>query len=176
MNAGTTGQALVITLGGNSDMQIRVDDPKEPYVTDLLDHHLRELQGVMADHAFALDASGLSAASVTFWTAWNDKNLAGFGALKELDCAHGELKSMRVAPAARGTGVGRAMLEHIIAEARGRGYTRLSLETGTAALHAPAISLYRSAGFAPCGAFADYSVSPHNQFFQLALRSVAPDL
>ena len=157
-------------------MQIRVDDPKAPYVTDLLDHHLRELQGVMADHAFALDASGLSAASVIFWTAWNDKALVGFGALKEPDRAHGELKSMRVAPAALGTGVGRAMLEHIIAEARRRGYTRLSLETGTAALHAPAISLYRGARFAPCGAFADYRLSPHNQFFQLALRSVAPDL
>ena len=176
MGGCTTGQALVITLGGNSELQIRVDDPKAPYVTDLLDHHLRELQGVMADHAFALDASGLSAASVTFWTAWNDKALVGFGALKELDHAHGELKSMRVAPAALGTGVGRAMLEHIIAEARRRGYTRLSLETGTAALHASAISLYRSAGFAPCGAFADYRLSPHNQFFQLALRSVAPDL
>jgi len=85
MGGCTTGQALVITLGGNSELQIRVDDPKAPYVTDLLDHHLRELQGVMADHAFALDASGLSAASVTFWTAWNDKALVGFGALKELD-------------------------------------------------------------------------------------------
>lgn len=53
----------------------------------------------MADHAFALDASGLSAASVTFWTAWNDKALVGFGALKELDRAHGELKSMRVSEA-----------------------------------------------------------------------------
>jgi hypothetical protein len=103
-DACTTGQALVVTLGGNSEMQIRVDDPNAPYVTDLLDHHLRELQGVMADHDFALDASGLSAASVTFWTAWNDETLVGFGALKELDRAHGELKSMRVAPAALGTG------------------------------------------------------------------------
>ncbi|SEQ96280.1 putative acetyltransferase [Faunimonas pinastri] len=61
------------------------------------------------------------------------------------------------------------MLAHIIAQARQRGYTRLSLETGTAPLHAPAISLYRSAGFVSCGAFADYQPSPHNQFFRLAL-------
>lgn len=150
-------------------MQIRRDDPTAPYIADLLGHHLRELQGAMDGHAFALDASGLSAASVTFWTAWDGDKLLGFAALKQLDNEHGEVKSMRAAPAARGTGVGRALLGHIVTEARQRGYTRLSLETGTAPLHAPAISLYRSAGFAPCDAFADYQPSPHNQFFQLAL-------
>ncbi|HEX7855240.1 MAG TPA: GNAT family N-acetyltransferase [Sphingobium sp.] len=134
-------------------------------------HHLRELQEVMAEHTFALDASGLSAPSVTFWTAWNNDALAGFGAMKELDPEHGEVKSMRAAPAARGTGVGRAILLHIIAEARKRGYRGLSLETGTAMLHAPAIALYRSAGFVSCDAFADYRPSPHNQFFRLDLSA-----
>ncbi|MDX3885636.1 MAG: GNAT family N-acetyltransferase [Sphingomonas sp.] len=148
-------------------MEIRRDDPTAPHVADLLAHHLRELRGVMAEHAFALDATGLSAPDVTFWTAWRGDALAGFGALKQLDAAHGEVKSMRAAPAARGTGVGRAMLNHIIAEARARGYTRLSLETGTAPLHAPAVALYRSAGFVSCEAFADYQPSPHNQFLKL---------
>jgi len=155
-------------------MQIRRDDPTAPYVADLLDHHLRELQGAMEGHAFALDASGLSAASVTFWTAWDGETLLGFGALKQLDSSHGEVKSMRAAPVARGTGVGRAMLEHIVTEARQRGYTRSSLETGTAPLHAPAISPYRSAGFVSCNAFANYQPSPHNQFFHLDLKNVAP--
>lgn len=150
-------------------VQIRIDDPTAPYVADLLLHHLRELQDAMAGYAFALDATGLSVASVTFWTAWNGDTLLGFGALKELDDAHGEVKSMRAAPAARGKGVGRALLAHIVGEARQRGYRRLSLETGTASLHAPAISLYRSAGFTSCGAFADYQPSPHNQFFCLDL-------
>ncbi|EIZ80058.1 acetyltransferase [Novosphingobium sp. Rr 2-17] len=125
----------------------------------------------MAEHAFALDATGLSAASVTFWTAWRGHELVGFGALKELDQTHGEVKSMRAAPAARGTGVGRAMLDHIVTEARNRGYARLSLETGTATLHAPAIALYRSAGFVPCGVFANYQISPHNQFLSLDLTA-----
>ncbi|RYF08358.1 MAG: GNAT family N-acetyltransferase, partial [Oxalobacteraceae bacterium] len=66
-------------------MQIRVDDPTAPYVADLLTHHLRELQGAMDGHAFALDATGLAVPSVTFWTAWRDDELLGFGALKELD-------------------------------------------------------------------------------------------
>lgn len=151
-------------------MEIRTDDPTAPYVADLLAHHLRELQDVMGQHAFALDASGLSADGVTFWTAWDGDALLGFCALKALDDTHGEVKSMRAAPAARGKGVGRAMLNHIVSEARGRNYSRLSLETGTAALHGPAIALYRSAGFASCGPFADYQASPHNQFMTLDLR------
>lgn len=150
-------------------LAIRQDDPTAPYVADLLAHHLTELQDVMGDFAFTLDASGLSARDVTFWTAWQDDMLAGFAALKQLEADHGEIKSMRAAPAARGTGVGRTLLEHIVAEARARNYRRLSLETGTAPLHAPAIALYRRAGFESCAAFADYPTGPHNQFFTLAL-------
>ncbi|MCK1384953.1 GNAT family N-acetyltransferase [Bradyrhizobium sp. 21] len=150
-------------------MEIRQDDPKAPHVVDLLAHHLLELRSVMGEHAQALDASGLSAGSVTFWTAWHNDLLAGFGALKQLDETHGEVKSMRAAPTDRRTGVGRAILHHIISEGRKRKYARLSLETGTAPLHAPAISLYRSAGFVPCEPFADYQASPHNQFMRLDL-------
>ena len=154
-----------------SDISIRLDDPAASHVAHLLEYHLRELQEVMGNHAFALDASGLSDPSVSFWTAWTGDTLAGFGALKELDASRGEVKSMRAAPSARGTGVGRAMLAHIVAEARARGYACLNLETGTAALHVPAISLYRSAGFVSCEAFADYRPSPHNQFMRLDLVS-----
>ncbi|MGX4771888.1 GNAT family N-acetyltransferase [Bradyrhizobium guangdongense] len=150
-------------------MDIRQDDPKAPHVADLLKHHLEELRSVMGEHAQALDASGLSDPAVTFWTVWHGDALAGFGALKQLDDVHAEVKSMRAAPAARGTGVGRAILQHIIAEARRRGYARLSLETGTAPLHAPAVALYRSAGFVSCEPFADYQASPHNRFMCLEL-------
>jgi len=150
-------------------MEIRQDDPRAPRVADLLAHHLEELRSIMGEHAQALDASGLSAPSVTFWTVWHGDVLAGFGALKQLDDMHAEVKSMRAAPAARGTGVGRAILQHIIAEARKRGYARLSLETGTAPLHATAVALYRSAGFVSCEPFADYEASPHNQFMRLDL-------
>jgi putative acetyltransferase len=150
-------------------LDIRQDDPAAPYVAELLNYHLDDLRSVMAGYAFALDASGLSAPDVTFWTAWRGDQLAGFAALKALDPLHGEVKSMRAAPFARGTGVGRALLEHVIAEARRRGYTRLSLETGTADLHAPAVALYRRSGFVSCHAFAAYRPSPHNQFMRLEL-------
>ncbi len=151
-------------------MEIRRDDPTAAHVAPLLAHHLAELRGHMADFAFALDATGLAVAEVTFWTAWRDDTLVGFVALKQLDARHGEVKSMRAAPAARNTGVGRALLAHVVAEARTRDYDRLSLETGTADLHAPAVALYRSAGFVDTGAFADYRPSPHNQFLTLHLR------
>ena len=108
---------------------------------------------------------------MTFWTVWKSDALVGFGALKQLDDTHGEVKSMRAAPAARGTGAGRVILHHIIAEARQRGYVRLSLETGTAPLRAPAVSLYRSAGFVPCEPFAGYRASSHNQFMSLDLSN-----
>jgi putative acetyltransferase len=150
-------------------VEIKVDDPGALHVAALLEHHIGELRAVMGEHAFALDATGLGAPGVTFWTAWRDGVLAGFGALKQLDARHGEVKSMRAAPAARGSGVGRALIDHIIAEAKARGYERLSLETGTAPLHAPAIALYRRAGFVNCDAFADYQPSPNNQFLSLEL-------
>lgn len=153
----------------SAGVQIRLDDPAAPYVAPLLIDHLRELQSVMGEHAFALDAGGLSAPEVTFWTAWIGDELAGFAALRHLGTGHGEVKSMRAAPFARGTGVGRALLDHIVREARARGYRALYLETGTADLHQPAIGLYRSAGFVSYGPFGDYEPSPHNQFMMRTL-------
>lgn len=152
-------------------LELRVDDPAAPYVADLLSHHLTELASVMGEHAFALDSSGLSAPEVTFWTAWRGDQLAGFAALKVLGNGEGEVKSMRAAPEARGTGVGRALLDHVVAEARTAGLHRLYLETGTAPLHQPAIALYRKSGFASCPPFADYEASPHNQFMVLDLNA-----
>jgi GNAT superfamily N-acetyltransferase len=53
------------------------------------------------------------------------------GALKQLSRDHGEVKSMHTIAAARRKGVGSAVLQHIIAFARSRGISRLSLETGS---------------------------------------------
>lgn len=150
-------------------MEIRQDDPTAPYVSDLLNYHLRELRDVMGAHAFAFDASGLSSSDVTFWTAWRGDELTGFAALRQLDARYGEVKSMRAAPSARGTGVGRALLDHAVEEARRRSYAALYLETGTAPLHESAILLYRRSGFVNCEPFSDYKPSPHNQFMKLIL-------
>jgi putative acetyltransferase len=111
-----------------------------------------------------LDFEGLKADGVTFWSIWQDDALAGCGALKLLDAAHGEIKSMRVADAFRGKGAGHAMLQHIMTTAEARGMTRLSLETGSGPAFADATRLYERAGFAFCPPFADYCEDPFSRF------------
>ncbi|WP_339348194.1 GNAT family N-acetyltransferase [uncultured Sphingomonas sp.] len=151
-------------------MQVRIDDPHNPAVAPLLAEHVADQHGnTPAGFAFALGAEGLSAPDVTFFSVWDGGTLAGIGALKQLDAASGELKSMRSTAAARGRGAGHAALTHIIATARARGYTRLFLETGTTPAYDAALALYRRAGFVSCAPFGDYAASPHNQFFTLDL-------
>ena len=118
---------------------------------------------------FALDLSGLTDPRVTVWSAWHGEALAGIGALKGPGGAAGEVKSMRTHPDHLRRGVGAAILERIIAEARARGMRRLSLETGSGAAFEAALALYRKRGFVTGGPFADYAPSDFNQFLHLDL-------
>lgn len=111
----------------------------------------------------------LTAPEITFWTAWSDRALLGCGALKELDRTHGEVKSMRTVLSQRRKGVGRTMLEHIIAEARTRSYARLSLETGSMAAFLSVRRLYESFGFTYSEPFADYTDDPNSAFMTRTL-------
>ena len=151
-------------------MHIEQDDLTRTEVHDLLREHLAnmyELSPPFSVHA--LDLSKLRAPGITFWTVWDEGLLLGCGALKELDATHGEVKSMRTPSALRRKGAGRAVLEHIVAEARSRGYRRLSLETGSIDAFKPARKLYESFGFTDCGPFADYKPDPNSTFMSLAL-------
>ena len=125
------------------------------------------------EQVFALDLTKLRATDITFWTVWDEEDLIGCGALKELSPTHGEIKSMRTPAAARGRGAGRAILAHIISVARQREYRTLSLETGTHAAFAPAHNLYRSKGFAVSGPFGSYRPDPHSVFMELRLGGSA---
>ncbi len=151
-------------------MRIVVDDLTGAELIDLLGGHLADMhEHSPEDSVHALDLDGLREPEVTVWTIWDENTLAGCGALKELDLAHGEIKSMRTAPAMRRRGVGALMLGHILTEARTRGYDRLSLETGTADFFSPAHRLYQRHGFHRCPPFADYAEDPHSIFMTLAL-------
>lgn len=151
-------------------MRIEVDDVTRPAVVALVDYHLRSMHEISPpDSVFALDLTGLQQESVTFWTLWDGDELLGMGGLKAVGDGNGEIKSMRTAPTALRRGVGRRMLDHIVGEARARGYTRLSLETGSNAPFAPAWALYERAGFVPCGPFGDYSDTSFSRYFTLAL-------
>jgi putative acetyltransferase len=151
---------------------IRTGDFDDHRVKALLARHL---EGMHANsppgHVFALDWSGLQKPEISFYTLWEDEELLGLGALKELGARAGEIKSMRTADAHLRRGVAATILDHIIAEARRRGYARLSLETGSGPAFEPAIKLYRKYGFTESGAFGDYEKSPFNQFLHLDLVS-----
>ena len=151
-------------------MRIRLDDLAEPEVHALLREHLQSMgQLSPPESVHALDLDGLRKPEITFWTAWSGRALLGCGALKELNPLHGEIKSMRTAHAHRRKGVARAILTHVIGEARKRSYARLSLETGAMQAFEPAQRLYASFGFAYCPPFADYREDPNSVFMTRAL-------
>ena len=150
--------------------QIAVDDPDKPDVRALLERHLRFALGqTPPEHSFALDVDGLLDPAITFFSFRADGRLLGIGAIKRLGPRHAEIKSMHTDQAARGRGVGRAMLTHLLDVARAGGFRQVSLETGTTAAFAPARALYESAGFVRCGAFAGYQPSEDNLFMTLDL-------
>ncbi len=146
-------------------MQIKIDDLSGPQIRELLEEHLRNMRQISPpESVHTLDLEGLRRPEITFWTVWEGRELLGCGALKELDAYHGEIKSMRTAPRHRRKGVARRVLEHIIEEARRRGYTRLSLETGSQPEFDPARTLYARFGFHYCAPFADYAEDPNSVF------------
>jgi putative acetyltransferase len=154
-----------------ADLLITTDDPRRPDVLALLGQHLELMRApTPAEFVFALDVEGLVDPAITFCSARDaDGALVGVGALKELDGRHGELKSMHTAAAARGRGVAVAVLDHLLDLARGRGYDRVSLETGSQDAFAAARRLYARSGFAPCGPFSTYADNPSSVFMTLAL-------
>lgn len=139
------------------NLQIVEDDLSGEAIAALLRLHLEEMhRWSPACSVHAMPIERLRAADVTFWSAWDGDVLAGCGALKEIDAGHGEIKSMRASPDYRGKGVGKAILLHLMDEARRRDYARLSLETGRPEEFLPARSLYEAHGFAECPPFGDY--------------------
>lgn len=171
------------------------DDPVRGDVHQLLSEHLADMFATSpAESVHALDHTALSVPSITFWTAREDGELLGCGALKLLDiesrpnvegtephgsAVHGterhgagrlgEIKSMRTAAAARGRGVATLMLKHIIEQARSRNLERICLETGTEDYFAPARRLYARHGFTERPPFADYVLDPNSVFMELRL-------
>ena len=167
-------------------MIIREDDLQGPEIAELLRAHL----GFMAQHTppesiYALDLDGLRVPEITFWSAWSGAGdsagdgvgdgagdggeIIGCGALRELASDHGEIKSMHAVERHRGQGVGREILQFIIAEAEARNYVRLSLETGSMDGFQPARAFYESFDFVECGPFGDYTLGPNSVYMTRVL-------
>lgn len=152
-------------------MKIVPGNFEDPQVRDLLLTHLRGMHANSPPGSvYALDLSGLTAPSISFWTAWDGDTLLGCGALKHLADDAGEIKSMRTRTAHLRKGVGRAILVHLLGLAKARGYRRVCLETGSGPAFEPALALYRAFEFRDGEAFGDYVASDFNQFLYLELR------
>lgn len=151
--------------GPQPSLNFREDDLTGAEIRALVATHLQGMHdNSPPGTCFALDIDGLIQPGVTLWSAWDGEALAGMGALKQLDAKNGELKSMRVAGEYLGRGAGRAMLEHLMAQARARRYHALWLETGSSPAFQPALKLYESAGFRHCGPFFDYGDNGFSRF------------
>ncbi|HYX59880.1 MAG TPA: GNAT family N-acetyltransferase [Streptosporangiaceae bacterium] len=151
-------------------MEIVVDDLTGPQIASFLDEHVREMLSITPPESkHALDLETLRGPGITFWSIMDDGAVVGCGALKRLDARHAEVKSMRTLAARQRGGIASMMLEHIITEARRMGFTRLSLETGSAEFFAPARRLYQKFGFEYCEPFADYRPDPLSVFLTRTL-------
>jgi putative acetyltransferase len=145
--------------------EIRLDDLRGSEIAALLQEHLDDMKlHSPPESIHALDLEKLRRPEITFWSLWQDGELLGCGAIKQLDATHGEIKSMRTSNRHRRKGVAARMLQHILDEAKQRGYQRLSLETGSPAAFVPARELYARFGFRYCGPFADYVDDPYSVF------------
>lgn len=146
-------------------MEIRLDDLDGPEIRALLQEHLESMKYLSPpESVHALDIEALHTPEITFWTPWDDGELLGCGALKRLDSRHAEVKSMRTSTNHLRKGVAKEILSYICEEAKGRGYTQLSLETGSMAAFEPARRLYAGFGFEYCEPFADYVEDPNSVF------------
>jgi putative acetyltransferase len=150
------------------ELDIAIADPRLDDVRQLVEHHLKFGRSHSPPQdAHALEVDSLLDPAVTLFSIRRRGELVAIGALKRLDDQHAELKTMHTAEHVRGLGIGRAMLDHLLAVARERGFEDVSLETGVQEAFAPARSLYASAGFAPCEPFGDYRRSPNTTYMTM---------
>jgi len=151
-------------------VEFRIDDLSGSATQDLVAAHLAQMHDQSPpESVHALDLDGLRAPGVTFWSAWIGDEIVGCGALKRLDEQRAEIKSMRVADGWTRRGLGRAILDHLMVEARRAGFSTLWLETGSTDDFVAARAMYERAGFTYCPPFEDYVEDPESVFMTTGL-------
>lgn len=151
-------------------VEIRRDRSVSPQVLPLLQRHLDLMHASSPpESVHALDPAALDTPDVAFFSLRDGDAVLGMGAVKRIDAAHAEIKSMHVVAEARGRGLARVLLDHLLAEAQSLGYVRLSLETGIEPVFAPARALYERAGFDYCPPFEGYGEDPNSVFMTRTL-------
>jgi putative acetyltransferase len=151
-------------------VRIVVDDLSGSQIVGFLGEHLEEMRSITPpESVHALDLEELRAPGVTFWSVLDGGVLVGCGALKRLDAAHAEVKSMRTTSRRKRSGIASLLLEHVLAEAERMGFRRLSLETGATEHFLLARRLYEMYGFERCEPFGDYRLDPHSVYMTRVL-------
>ncbi|TNC52393.1 GNAT family N-acetyltransferase [Rubellimicrobium rubrum] len=148
-------------------LTVRPADPRSEEARALLGQShalLASLYPPEDNHYLSVDE--LAQPHIDFWIAETGGQPQGCIALARLN-GYGEVKSMFVDPAARGQGVGAALMTALEARARALGLPMLRLETGDTLDDAH--RLYARHGFGTCGPFGDYAEGPHSVFMEKRL-------
>lgn len=147
-------------------------DFASPALRSFLQAHLDDMESTAPPESrHALDLTGLQKPGVQLWVALDGDAVIGTAALAPVEPGWEELKSMRTAPDRRGEGIAARMLEHVLADAAGRGVGRISLETGSPEFFAPARRLYAKHGFAVCEPFGAYVLDPNSVYMTRELAA-----
>lgn len=151
-------------------MIIAEEHPLTPDLSLLFDRHTADMHAdTPPESIHMMDKGALAAPGIRFFVLREGGAPLAMGAFKRIDATHAEIKSMHVLTEARGRGLSKAMLTHLMAEARADGFTRLSLETGVQPTFAAARALYARAGFRDCPPFEGYSPDPNSVFMTKVL-------
>ena len=149
---------------------IAEEHPLTPDLALLFERHTADMHAdTPPESIHMMDKGALAAPGIRFFVLRDGGEPLAMGAFKRIDDGHAEIKSMHVLAEARGRGLSKAMLDHLVAEARKDGFARLSLETGVQPTFVAARALYARAGFAECGPFEGYWADPNSVFMTKVL-------
>jgi ribosomal protein S18 acetylase RimI-like enzyme len=145
----------------------RPDTPDAHGLIEELEAHLATLYPRESRHGFSVEK--LLRERVAFFVSRDDGQAAGCGGVMIVGSKYAEIKRMYVRPAFRGRGLGRLMLEHLVAHAGARGLGIVRLETG---IHQrEAIALYESDGFRRIRPFGPYTDDPLSRCYEKAIAA-----
>lgn len=151
-------------------LTIAQESPLGADLTLLMTRHTADMHAdTPPESIHMMDAGQLATPGIWFFVMREAGAPVAMGAFKRIDDTHAEIKSMHVLAEARGKGLSRAMLDHLLTQAKAQGFARLSLETGVQPTFVAARALYLKAGFTECGPFEGYSLDPNSVFMTRTL-------
>lgn len=144
---------------------IALESPLTPDLGLLFERHTADMHAdTPPESIHMMDRGALESDGIWFFVMREEGNPVAMGAFKRIDETHAEIKSMHVLAEARGRGLSRLMLEHLVDAARAEGFLRLSLETGVQPTFEAARALYYKTGFVDCPPFEGYWEDPNSLF------------